>query len=92
MPRHPIEMHVATLRVPGSSQNRVTWQPGSARPARIGKYHRRSLLGVVVDVWDGNAWRRECARGSAPHRVDQSLPDGYRGVVCSNQDLPWREL
>ena len=61
------------------------------QPTRPGDYERLSLLGVRVDAWDGKQWRRVVAQGSAAS-VDKSLPIGARGVVCANQNLPWREL
>lgn len=66
----------------------MSWNVGAARPPSPGRYERASALGVVVDVWDGKAWRRE------RHRVElrrHGLPE-FAGVICANQGLPWRQI
>lgn len=50
---------------------------GTIKPRMPGRYQRLSAIGIRVDRWDGRVWRR--------------IGYGDGGVVCANQELPWRE-
>lgn len=62
------------------------WQLWNDRPTKQGRYERLTLLGPVVDVWDGKVWRR------VAHRIEPECIAGFGGVPCANQQLPWRAL
>lgn len=60
------------------------WTSALVSPGLPGAYERISALGVAVDWWDGDAWRRTRKQALFPGRL-------FPGVVCANQALPWRE-
>lgn len=70
--------------IAAARHDRGGWIHPGTPPARPGLYERQSYLGLTVDVWDGRQWRRK----SSEHSVD---PAGL-GVICANQNLPWRPL
>lgn len=60
------------------------WKSGLVSPGLPGSYERVGALGVSVDWWDGDVWRRTRKQAMRPGRL-------FPGVVCANQTLPWRE-
>jgi hypothetical protein len=75
------------LAIASTPQHANVWEPGFLRPRQPGLYERQSLLGVVIDVFDGSEWRRT----SKTHNVERGHSGFTAGVVCANQDLPWRK-
>ncbi len=64
------------------------WNSPELAPPAPGRYERLTpCLGVTVDVWDADycCWRR------TGHEVERGQ-GRQRGVICANQDLPWRPL
>lgn len=65
------------------------WISGEIAPPAGGRYERCTpALGVTVDVWDDEycCWRRPEGQCEPAHRAP------FRGVICANQDWPWRPV
>lgn len=65
---------------------------GGGLPERAAFYERLTPVGWVTrDYWDGQHWRRD-SWSTSVRWIDsrQRAPRGANGVICANQNLPWR--
>lgn len=61
-----------------------------SKPIHPGFYERFSLLSSI-DYFDGEVWRRRVTLSTGGRVESWDKAPGH-GVICANQNLPWRPL